>query len=109
MPCIEFRKKTIGRWLCHQLSVSQARRGIVFGMARDRAGLFDGSIQAVDPQVGGAGAALAPTEIHGHGNATIAGRFDRLYPAHTHVDFESMFLRTRHFGLIGAARTAALK
>ncbi len=109
VPGVEFRPRAIRRQLRHQLALGKSGGRIVFGMARDRAGLFDGGVEAVLVQVGGAGAALALAEIHGDGNAAVAGRLDRLDLAHAHVDVEAVLLGARDLGLAGAARAAALQ
>jgi hypothetical protein len=98
MPGVE-----LAHVLGHQPGVGQARGGVVLGMARDRAGLLDGGVEAVLAQVGGAGAALAVAEIDRHGDTAVAGGFDGLDLAHADVDVEAGFLRTGHLGLAGAA------
>ena len=81
VPPIEF---ALGRG--HQFRVGQAGSRIVLGVAGDRAGLRDRRLQAVLAQVGGAGAALAGTKVHGDGDAAVAGGLDGFHFAHPHVD-----------------------
>ena len=105
---VEVGKPAIGGQRRHQFRVGEPRGRIVLGEARDRAGLFDGRIQALLAQVRGAGAALALAEIDGDGDTAIAGRFDRLHRAHAHVDVEAVFLAAADLGLARAARAAAV-
>src|SRR5690606_25782995 len=93
----------------HQRRVGEAGSGIVFGVARDRAGLGHGRGQALLAQVGGAGAALALAEVHGDRDAAVARGFDRLDLAHAHVRVEAAILAARDLGLGRAGRAAALE
>src|SRR5690606_22823051 len=105
MPAVEVRARIV-RQSGHQCRVGEAGGGVFLGVARDRASLLDRGLQAVGAQVGGAGAALALAEIHGDGNAAVAGGLDRLDLAHAHVHAEAVLLAAAHLGLVGAARAA---
>jgi hypothetical protein len=105
MPGVEIGKPARRR-LRHERCLGQAGGRVVLGMARDRTGLFDGGVQALLAQVGGAGAALALAEVLGHGDAAVTGGLHRLDRAHAHVHAEPALLAAADLGLAGAAFAA---
>lgn len=97
MPTIELAQ--VGG---HAVGIGQAGGRVVLGMARDRAGLGNGGLQALRAQVGGAGAALALPEEDGDGDAAVAGGFHAFDRAHAHVDVEAAVFVAADLGLAGA-------
>ena len=104
VPGVQVREAAVGRRLRHQSGIGQAGGRIILGVAGDRTGLLDRGFQARLVQVGGAGAALALAEVNGHGDATVAGGFNRLHLAHAHRHVQPALLAATHLGLAGAQR-----
>ena len=99
----------VGEIRRHQRGIGQPCGFVVFGVAGDGAGLLDGGIQAFFAQVGGAGAALALAEIHGHTDATVTGGFHGLHRAHAHVDVQAALFAATDLGLGGAQRLGTVQ